>query len=101
MRRPPTNEQARGDEDGLSVNPVHTCSLEDAKSGFNGTVLAKVHGVATLHVGRVRDIGLNVIQDDEQHGLITRLPYATDDLVEANRLASALADQSRLVWPDA
>jgi hypothetical protein len=99
IRRPPKDEQDRGDEDGLSVNPSHSCNLEDAKGGFGG-VIKRVYGIGTLHTGWVRDLGLEIIQDEDIHALIQGLPYEREDPAEANRLAGALAELSRLVWPE-
>lgn len=93
LRRQPVSDTDRGDEDGLSVNPTHTCTLDEAK-----TMLGTVHGVATLHVGRIRDIGLDVIQDEPQHALLKGAPYEGDEPAFLNKIAGALSDQSRLVW---
>lgn len=55
------------------------------------------YGVASLHVGRVRDIGLDVVADRPPHAVITGLPFDEDDRREAERLAGLLARQARLV----
>jgi hypothetical protein len=83
------------DADGLSVNVVQLCTLEECI----GT-LRKCHGVATLHAGRIRGISLDVEPDheDNKHALITGLPYPEDDSALAERLAGLLAIQARLVW---
>jgi len=92
------------DTDGLSVGIKGVCTLEDFKSSLN-----KVHGVVSLHVGRVRDLGLDVFPDDRQlieeqgfeydpcHANIVNLPYVEDNTKEAERLAGLLAKQSRWV----
>jgi hypothetical protein len=47
-------------------------------------------GVASLEVGRVREIGLDVKQDSPNHANIVGLPHREDDLAEAER--------SHVVW---
>lgn len=53
------------------------------------------YGVGTLHVGRLRDMKLEVVQDKSDHATLTGVPKASDDRVEAERLASQLARQAR------
>jgi hypothetical protein len=81
-----------GDDDGLSVN---LRSIEACRAA-----LKKCQGVVSLHVGRVRDIGLEVRSDpeDADHALIVGLPYPEDDPDTLETLAEALAEQSRLTW---
>lgn len=87
VRRP-----APVDDDGLSVDvdSARSCAL----------ALNKCHGVASLHVGRVRDLGLDVVVDKVPHANITGIPRATEDAALAERFASELARQARLVPPD-
>jgi hypothetical protein len=92
------------DTNGLSVGIKGRCTLEEFKASLN-----KVHGVVSLHVGRVRDLGLDVFPDDPQlveeqgheynpcHANIINVPYVDDDPKEAERLAGLLAKQSRWV----
>ena len=87
LRRPPP-----ADVDGLSVD------VESARSCF--LVLNKCHGVASLHVGRVRDLGLDIVTDEMPHANITGLPLGTENVTLAERLASQLAKQARLVAPE-
>lgn len=84
FRRPPPK-----DEDGLSVDISSPQSCSSA--------LRNCYGVASLHVGRVRDIGLDVVVDDAPHAAITGLPRREDDPARAERLASLLSRQSRLL----
>ena len=84
MRRLPP-----ADEDGLSVD-IHS-------AGSCSLALSKCHGVASLHVGRVRNLGLDVVVDEPPHANITSLPRTTEDAARAERLASQLARQARLV----
>jgi len=81
-----------GDDDGLSLNRR---SAEACRA-----VLKKCQGVVSLHVGRVRDIGLDVRIDpqDPDHALIIGQPYPEDDPDTLETLAGALAEQSRLAW---
>ncbi|WP_009630750.1 hypothetical protein [Synechocystis sp. PCC 7509] len=83
----------RANELGLSVNLASAYSLEQCANLFR-----KCYGIASLEVGRVREIGLNVEQDSPDHANITGLPYQEDNLVEAERLAGLLAKRSRIVW---
>ena len=83
----------RTNEYGLSVNLASACSPEQCAGLFR-----KCYGVASLEVGRVREIGLDVEQDSTNHANIIRLPYREDNLAEAERLAGLLAKRSRIVW---
>jgi hypothetical protein len=53
--------------------------------------------IISLHVGRVRDLGLDVIQDRLNHANITGLTYKEDDPAEVERLTGFLAKQSRII----
>ncbi len=88
FRRPPP-----GDEDGLSVNIESVQSCE--------TALMKCHGVVSLHVGKIRDLGLDVVVDEAPHANLTGLPRQEEARALALRLASQLARQARLVLPEA
>lgn len=81
-------------ERGLSVNIEGRCSPQQCADKFD-----KCFGVASLHVGRIRDLdlGLDVIAGETDHALITGLPYQNDNLAEAERIAGLLAKQSRIV----
>lgn len=83
----------RATEPGLSVNFASVCSPEQCAGLFR-----KCYGVASLEVGRVREIGLDVEQDSPNHANIVGLPYREDDLAEAERLAGLLAKRSHIVW---
>jgi len=87
IRRPPP-----ADDSGLSVN------IESPRSCHK--TLNQCHGVASLHVGRVRDLRLNVVVDASRHADIAGLPRREDDRTEAEHLASLLAQQARIVPPD-
>lgn len=84
------------DADGLSVSAA---SPEHAEAS-----LRKSHGVASLHVGRVRTVrtgstALDVVPDvdDGNHANVTGVPYREDDPIEAERVAAELARMS--YWP--
>ena len=79
-------------EEFLSVS--FDCSPEECASGFK-----KCHGVASLHVGPIRDLGLDVIPDERHHASIVGLPHKDDDAAEAEYLAGKLQRQATLVWP--
>src|SRR5262245_12342162 len=80
-------------ERGLSVNSA--CNPEQC-----GADLSKRYGVASLHVGHVSTLALQVEADDigpPPHAEITGLPQIDVNEVEAERLAGALAEQARIV----
>jgi hypothetical protein len=83
----------RPNEPGLSVNLANACSPEECAGFFR-----KCYGVASLAVGTVRKIGLDVEQDSVTHANIVGLPYRDEDLALAERLAGLLAKRSALVW---
>jgi hypothetical protein len=78
------------DVDGLSVNIAGTCTPEQCMAQFRSCF-----GLATLHVGRVRDLGLDVVPDSPDHACITGVPYQHEDPAEAERIARLLAMQAR------
>jgi hypothetical protein len=84
--------KAPQDDDGLSVDVESPTSCA---SGFR-----KCYGVASLHVGRVRTLGLDIVIDAAPHANITGVPRQEEDPAKAERFASQLAKQSRLVPPD-
>jgi hypothetical protein len=83
------------DVDGLSVSST----LADCKANFT----RPIYGVMTLHVGRIRDLGLQVVRDEPTHALINDgargLPYRNENDLEALNLADELLKISRPV-PD-
>ncbi len=83
----------RTNESGLSVNLASVCSPEQCAKLFR-----KCYGIASLEVGRVKEIGLDVKQDSLNHANITGLPHQEDNLAEAERLAGLLAKRSCIVW---
>jgi hypothetical protein len=80
-------------EQGISVNIASACSPEQCAAKFTNC-----YGIASLDVGRIREIGLDVVPDSASHGNIIGLSYREDDPVTAERLARLLAKQSRIVW---
>jgi hypothetical protein len=85
----------RPGEYGLSVNVASACSPQQCAELFR-----KCYGIASLEVGQVREIGLDVAQDSPTHANIAGLPLKEVDLAEAERFAGLLAKQSRIVWPE-
>jgi hypothetical protein len=79
----------RINEQGISVN----FSIEQSLSA-----LRNCEGVASLNVGGIRELGLNVVRDSSSHGSIIGLPYREDNRPRADELALLLARQSRIVW---
>jgi hypothetical protein len=83
----------RANETGLSVNLASRCSPQQCAKMFR-----KCYGVASLEVGDVREVGLDIEQDSVNHANVVGLPYREDNLAEAERLAGLLAKGSHLVW---
>ncbi|HAT12950.1 MAG TPA: hypothetical protein DCS91_04585 [Microcoleaceae bacterium UBA11344] len=79
----------RINEQSISVN----FSIEQSLSA-----LKNCEGVASLNVGGIRELGLNVVRDSSSHGSIIGLPYREDNRPRANELALLLARQSQIVW---
>jgi hypothetical protein len=75
------------------VNLASECSPKQCADFFR-----QCYGVASLEVGSVREIGLNVEQDSANHANVMGLPHKEDDLAEAERLAGLLAKKSQIVW---
>ena len=78
---------------GLSVS--YSCPPSECRSALKTS-----HGVISLHVGRVRELRLDVVPDEPTHANIKGLPYKEDGLQEAalaERFASLLAQQARFV----
>jgi len=85
----------RDTEEGLSVLLKDKCELQEAIVSMK-----KVRAVVTLHVGRIYDLGLQVVPDenDPKHAEILGVPPPFDDLTTALYLGGQLAGQSRPVW---
>jgi len=85
----------RDNEEGLSVFLRDKCDLHEAIGSMK-----KVRAVVTLHVGRMYDLGLSVVPDenDPRHAEILGVPLPSDDLSTALYLGGQLAGQSRPVW---
>jgi hypothetical protein len=86
IRRPPP-----ADGSGLSVDIESPSSCHES--------LNKCHGVVSLHVGRVRELRLDIAPDEPPHANIVGVPRQEDDREEAEHLASQLAKQARIVPP--
>lgn len=86
------------DKDGLSVVIQSRTDLEAWLSCFS-----RSYGADKLHTGKVRTLGLDVGQTEEDlryhpdHAVITGLPFTDDDPGRAESLASQLAKMSRPV----
>ena len=80
-------------ESGLSVRIARNCTPEQCAAKFRNC-----YGVASLHVGRIRDLGLDVVPDSPSHAQILGLPDPEYDLHGAEKFALLLAKQSRIVW---
>lgn len=78
---------------GLSVSIARTCSPQQCAKKFR-----ECFGVASLQVGHIRDIGLDVVPDALTHANIVGLPYREDDPDRAERFAGLLAKRSHIVW---
>ncbi len=82
------------DPNGLSVN--YNCQAKECGQDLN-----KRHGVATLHVGHIRSLDLDVIPDAPTHGNITGVPIRDlgnqETVALAEKLADQLSEQARLI----
>jgi hypothetical protein len=87
VRRP-----APQDEDGLSID------VQSPQSCVSG--LKSHFGVGSLHVGRIRDLGLDITVDDAPHAVITGVPRESDDQARAEWFASQLAKLARYIAPE-
>jgi hypothetical protein len=96
-RRPKTRPDGTldpGDDDGLSVfDSFHVDPAACLQSGKSG------YGVASLHVGTLRDLGLRVVRDDtdQRKLLIVDLPLENPNDAVQERLLDAVADTARIV----
>jgi hypothetical protein len=79
-------------EIGISVNIATVITPAECASKFN-----RCNAVASLHVGCVRALGLDIVQNKPTHANIVGLPYREDDAPTAERLAGMLAQQSRII----
>ncbi len=87
----------RENEGGLSVNLASPqCLPEDCAAKFRNC-----YGVASLKVGDIRQLGLDVVLDSRTHGIIIGLPYREDNPFLAERLAYLLVKYSFIVWKPA
>lgn len=83
----------RPNEPGLSVTIASVCSPEQCAAKFGNC-----YGVASLQVGQIRELGLDVLPDSPSHALIFGLPYFKDDRDGSERLADLLVQRSQVVW---
>lgn len=76
------------DPNGLSCAPTEAdCTRH---------LIRPTHGTITLHVGRVRDIGLDIVPSDPTHANIVGVPYRDDaNRALATYLAERLAEVAR------
>lgn len=79
----------RGYEEGLSVAPSVAILREKVDADK----------FVTLHVGKVRDLGLQVEQTDAEHGRITGMPTDQEDPKTAEDLATELLMQAKELNP--
>lgn len=75
------------DQAGVSVSPTpEDCSRE---------LTDPAHGIIALHVGWVRDLGLDIIPDSPTHATIVGIPTRNHDYAKAMYLAAELAKIAR------
>jgi hypothetical protein len=82
------------DSDGLSLAIAEATSPDRFVAGFR-----RCFGVASLHLGRLRDLGLDVVidPDDNTKVLVKNLPFERPGDAAAERLAGDVAKQARVV----
>ncbi len=71
FRRPPDGDK-KGDVEGLSVI---THDYGDLASFEAAAGLSKTGGVVSLHTGRVRTLGLDIVPNRQDHANITEMPF--------------------------
>lgn len=81
------------DVDGLSVTPTPADAFSNLRPD-------QIFGFVSLHVGHLRDNGLDVVPDRPDHANIVEVPTRDKDREEAVRLASLLADELGRVVPE-
>jgi len=97
FRRPPTTLKGKhypGDDDGLSVFLADQITPENCAATFS-----KCFGIVSLHTGHLQDLGLLVIEDqeDRRKALIINLPFENPGTAEAEKLAGDVAKIARIV----
>src|SRR5208283_113646 len=82
----------RPQEKGLSVFQASRLSPEQCAAK-----LSNCNAALSLHVGRIRSIGLEVVAEDQEHAEILGLPPSQGDkAAEAEHIATLLVAQSRV-----
>lgn len=79
------------DHDGISVAPSAEACSSQLRDPIFGTI--------TLHVGRVRTLGLDVIPDSPAHANIQDVPRRDEDDTLARTIAEDLAAMARPCYP--
>lgn len=81
------------DVDGLSVFRADQIGIDECLCQL------KCFGAVSLHVGTLRDLGLEVIEDnaDGRKALITNLPFENPGNAQEEKLAGDVARTSRIV----
>jgi hypothetical protein len=80
------------DTDGLSVD--YNVAVPDGCAPH----LSGRKAVVSLHVGRLRDLGLDVVPDSPTHANVVGLSRRDQDLLKAEQMAAKLAEIARPVW---
>ena len=82
------------DTDGLSVLKAGTMEPREFGATFN-----PCHGIATLHVGRLLDLGVTVAPDpeDERKLLLTNIPFENPGDAAQEKLAGDIAKSARII----
>lgn len=98
MRRRP-----KRDADGHIIDPMDADGLSlydsfhiDARACIEEEL--SCHGLVTLHVGTLRDLGLTVVRDDQNFRkvLITDMPFENPEDPAQEALLDAVADSARI-----
>jgi len=97
FRRPPTTKSDGthdpGDSDGLSLRIAASCTPDEFADTFN-----RCYGIATLHAGRLLDLGLTFVRDPEDANevLVQGVPFVNEGTAEAEKLAGDVARSARV-----
>lgn len=97
FRRRPSEKDGQWyprDEDGLSLFRAEKISAEECMKEF-GTCF----GIVSLHSGRLKDLGLNIVLDDQDSRkvLVDNLPFENPGDADQEKLVGDVAVSARIV----
>src|SRR5262249_8108792 len=93
--KPAAFRRRPADAKGLSVNIAANYSIQQC---IESPHYNECFAVGSLHVGCIRDLGLEVVPDTADHANIVGVPLEGEDDKRREDLAQALAEQCRPLW---